>query len=385
MTDVWGLFPYPTLREEPSHLLIDGALISTPEVCATCPSRECVEKSRGEEPTLSECRYGINYMRIDEGRLIVGVVATDAPTLTKRARRRARQAPSMRVKAADLRSSVDRARALGPGVVADWKRSRDEILEKLQDDPAMFAALAERLRQDFAETLTQSHDFLQLVKLVRGYSESLLLEKHPGISPEDAAERSPAEGAIFFATELMLVKMDALVFLNEINRAFGSEARIRIHPYLLKYVRIYSWQAEQKNLTIQLVGNCFASAWYNANAIGAVFQGLLDNLVKYAPAGSKAVVHFDDQEDEVILRFVSLGPRIERAELNKIFLPGFRAAAARATASDGLGVGLATAKSISDALHLDLHVEQAAVADEKYAARFETTFSLRMRKLNASS
>ena len=309
MTDVWGLFPFPTLREEPSPLLIDGALISAPEVCAKCPSHQCVEKSRGEEPTLSECRYGVSFMRIDEGRLIVGVVAADDPTLTKRARRRARQAPRMRVKAAELRSSVNRARALGPGVVADWKRSRDEMLERLQDDPAMFAALAERLRQDFAETLTQSHDFLQLVKLVRGYSESLLLEKHPGLDPEDAAERSPAEGAIFFATELMLVKMDALVFLNEINRAFGSETRIRIHPYFLKYLRIYSWQAEQKNLTIQLVGNCFATAWYNPNAIGAVFQGLLDNSVKYAPAGSKAVVHFDDQDDEVVLRFVSLGPR----------------------------------------------------------------------------
>ncbi|NHA69915.1 sensor histidine kinase [Phycicoccus flavus] len=291
----------------------------------------------------------------------------------------------MRVKMADLQNAVDRARGLGPGVVADWKRSRDELLARLQDDPDMFAALAERLRQDFAETLTQSHDFLQLVKLVRGYSESLLLEKHPGISPEDAAERSPAEGAIFFATELMLVKMDALIFLNEVNRAFGSESRVRIHPYLLKYLRIYAWQADQKNLTIQLVGECFASAWYNANAIGAVFQGLLDNLVKYAPAGSKAVVRFEDYEDEVVLRFVSLGPKIERSEVEKIFLPGFRAVAARATASDGLGVGLATSKSISDALGLGLRVEQDDAPDEKYAARYETTFSVRLRKLDAPS
>lgn len=382
MTDVWRLFPFPTLREDPSGTvaLQDGSLIAAPEVCTKCPTRECADKSRGREGDIGECRFGVNYVRVDESRTIVGVVVTDSPSLTKRARNRGRRQAELRVKTSELLGSLSRARGLGPGIVADWERSRDDLLAKVQDDPEMFAALAERLRQDFTETLTQSHDFLQLVKLVRGYSESLLLEKFPDLSPEDAAEKSPAEGAIFFATELMLVKMDALVYLKEINRAFGSERKIRIHAYLLKYIRIYAWQADQKNLTIQLMGECFGSAWYNPNAIGALFQGLLDNLVKYAPAGSKAVVRFEEREKDIEIRFVSLGPRIESSEMSKIFLPGFRASAARVAASDGLGVGLATSKSISDALGLDLRVEQADAPDDKYAARYETTFAFRLRR-----
>jgi len=311
----------------------------------------------------------------------VGVVATDQSSASKRAKRRGRQNAALRVRAQDVEHAAKQTKLLGSGFVKDMERSKKDVMARLKEDPAIFKSLADELRKDFDKTLTQSHDFLQLVKLVRGYAETLLQEKYPDLSNEDAAERLPTEGAIFFSTELMLMKMDSLVFLDEVNQAFANETRFQIHPTVLKYCRIYRWQATQKNLTIELQGECYGYCRYSSRAIGAVLQSLLDNLVKYAPPGSKAVIRFDEQDSQINLSFISLGPRIDVNERDLVFLPGYRTQAARDAASEGLGVGLATAKNISDALNLGLRVEQSAASDPKYAGRYETTFRFRLNRL----
>ena len=245
----------------------------------------------------------------------------------------------------------------------------------------MFDALAQQLRTEFQGNLSQSHDFLQLAKLVQGYAETLIQEKYPDLSTEDGAEKLPTEGAIYFATKLMLLKMDALVFLQEINLVHGGESKFQIHPLILKYVRIYRWQAEQKELDLQLSGSSYGYCRYNPQAVGAVVQGLLDNMVKYAPAGSNATIVFQENEATITVDFTSLGPRIEDDESQKIFLPGFRARAARGAASSGLGLGLATAKQISDALDLKLQVEQGVKEDSRYRDRYRTTFRIQLERV----
>lgn len=258
---------------------------------------------------------------------------------------------------------------------------KEALLAELDRNPALHEAIAEQLRKDTSDHLNQGHDFLQLVKLVRGHAEELLHRQFPDLPPHEAANKLATEGAIYFSTSLMLVKMDSLIFLNEVNRALGREVRFQIHPLVLKYVRIYRWQAEQKQLRIHLSGNCHGHSYYNNDAIGAVIQALLDNLVKYAPANSEASVTFHETEDSIVLSFDSLGPRIEPDELTKIFLPQYRAKAARLVELSGLGVGLATAKQISSALNLELDVHQEEIAAPTFPERFSTTFTLRLDRV----
>jgi signal transduction histidine kinase len=197
----------------------------------------------------------------------------------------------------------------------------------------------------------------------------------------DAAEQLPVEGAIYFSTELMLLKMDALTYLHEINLVYGQEKTFRIHPLVLKYVRIYAWQANQKHLDLQLSGDCYNVYRYNTEAVGVVVQGLLDNLVKYAPAGSKATIVFAEDPSQVVISFTSLGPRIHVDEVQQIFHPGYRGRAAQSLeSSGGLGVGLATAKRVSDALDLNLTVHQDIKEDLKYRDRFSTTFGITLSR-----
>jgi signal transduction histidine kinase len=228
--------------------------------------------------------------------------------------------------------------------------------------------------------MQRGHAFLQLVKLVRGHAEALLHDRFPELPPHEAAQKHPIEGAIYFSTELMLVKMDSLSFLHEVNRAFGNETRFDAHPFVLKYVRIYNWQATQRQVGLKVTGGCNAQVYYNSQAVGALVQGLLDNLVKYAPGGSTAIIHFAEEPTSVRVDFTSLGPRIEPDETEKIFIPGYRARAAQQMEMSGLGVGLATARQVSDALGLDLTVVQDASESHEFPERYLTTFAFHLAK-----
>ena len=372
--NVWQLFPFPTLTADgPTN----GSILQSHADCVDCPTRACLQDKVVPVGEPKQCRYGLTYARIDDERYVVGLTCNDLLTPTKRGAKRARQEAERRVKTQTIRTSVSQSRKLGIGAVNDYDLATRELLARLEHDPKMHESLAKQLRQDFSDNLSQSHDFLQLVKLVRGHAESLLHEKFPDLPPTEAADKLPTEGAIFYSTELMLAKMDSMEFLNEINRAHGHESRFQLHPMVIKYLRIYNWQANEKELKIAVDGACFANCFYNSKAIGAVIQGLLDNLVKYAPGNSRATVTFEQDEDEVRLTFGSLGPRIEPSERGRIFLPSFRAKAAREIEISGLGVGLATAKQLSNALDLRLSVEQEPEEDRRFADRYWTTFKLR--------
>ncbi|GAB6859458.1 sensor histidine kinase [Microbacterium xylanilyticum] len=374
--DVWQLFPFPTLAD---GTFSDGTLLDVHPDCSRCPTRMCStdDKAPVGEPKI--CRYGLTYARVDDSRLVVGVLATDGVDLGSRARKRLRTEAERRFSARRIAHSVESARALGAGVTTDLDVLKAEVLERLEREPEMHEVLVDQLRRDFERNVQQSHDFLQLAKLVQGHAEALLAEKYPGMPAQDAAERSPIEGSIYFTTQLMVLKLDSLVFLQDPQRANERRSKFKIHPMILKYARIYRYQASQKELNLRLEGECHASATYNSQAIGAVVQGILDNLVKYAPGGSDAVIRFDQHGSDVEISFNSLGPRIEPSERSRIFLPGFRAAAARNVESTGQGIGLATAERVSEVLGLGLSVDQSDDEPRRFPGTYSTTFKMTIR------
>jgi K+-sensing histidine kinase KdpD len=374
MSDVWKLFPYPTIA---NGRLTDGALLDAHPDCRSCPSRECTVDDSGVSGEAEICRFGLTYARVDDGRVVAGVVATDHPNATAKAKQRIRLERSRQVSRSGLGRAVKAARELGPGVVDSFAANRAAALAIVKEDPEMQRSVAAQLRRDAEDDLNQSHDFMQMVKLVKGYAEALLRVKFPDLPPEEAAEQLQNEGAIYFATQLMVMKMDSLQYLNEMNRARGSESTFGIHPLVLKYKRIYDWTAGQKYLKIHL-GPTRRSAYYNGHAIGTLVQALLDNMVKYAPPRSEAAINFVEDVGAVTLEFESLGPRIERDELKGIFMPKVRGKAARKEESTGQGIGLGSAKQISDALQLELSCSQDDIESSKFPGRYLTTFRFRL-------
>jgi hypothetical protein len=117
---IWRLFPFPTLG---NGTFSGGALLGIHPDCVKCPTRECSKDLAARIGEARQCRFGLTYARIDPNRLVVGVVATDIDSPTKRAQRRVKLEPARRVRTSQLSGAVARATELGPGVVEDYARA----------------------------------------------------------------------------------------------------------------------------------------------------------------------------------------------------------------------------------------------------------------------
>lgn len=73
---------------------------------------------------------------------------------------------------------------------------------------------------------------------------------------------------------------------------------------------------------------------------------LLDNAVRYSPAGSRVHVAVVRDGEHVVVTVDDEGPGMGDAEIERVFEPHFRGAAGRSLDGQGLGIGLGIAQSI---------------------------------------
>lgn len=374
----WILFPYPTLRQETRT---DGSLVAWPGTCLRCSDRQC-ERTTASPKDIRTCSFGMNFLRVNEDLLIAGLVVTDLSTSSTAARKKKRLEAQATVKKAELFAAAGAAAKLNSQEMSEISKRNKKKLEDMINSSNVLEPLLDELRAELKNSLNRSHDFLALLKQIRGHIVTILEERYPGVPTAEAAAKTQSEGSIFFTTELMLAKIDATLFLDESNRVFGDEATFILHKLVLKYVRIYSnGIARPKGVDLRLNGESHGHVRYNYAAISAVVHSLLDNLVKYAPAGSKADVLLDERDTEILMSFKSFGPQILVPEREKIFLPGYRAEAARQLETSGQGFGLAAARRIADLLSLRLRVSQDEEPSHEFPGHYVTTFSVRLAKL----
>lgn len=84
---------------------------------------------------------------------------------------------------------------------------------------------------------------------------------------------------------------------------------------------------------------------------------ILQNSLKYAPAGSTIQVSSTSKSDHVVLEISSPGPAAEPAEIQHLTTKGFRSHAATLTNIPGEGYGLYNCQRISDLLGIALHIK----------------------------
>ena len=76
-------------------------------------------------------------------------------------------------------------------------------------------------------------------------------------------------------------------------------------------------------------------------------MNLLDNAVKYSPAGGNVFVKLRKEAAHIFLEIRDTGPGIPAEEMSRIWERLYRGADARET--PGLGIGLSIAKAITEA------------------------------------
>jgi heavy metal sensor kinase len=103
--------------------------------------------------------------------------------------------------------------------------------------------------------------------------------------------------------------------------------------------------------------------------LGQLVDNLLDNALKYSLPGSVVAVRLESAHACVLLRVEDAGVGIPADELGHVFEPFYRASGARRTGKPGVGLGLAVARRIADALGGTLTVESEPGAGSRFTLR----------------
>ena len=88
-------------------------------------------------------------------------------------------------------------------------------------------------------------------------------------------------------------------------------------------------------------------------------RNLVENAVKYTPAGGLVEVNVDARDASGVLSVRDTGPGIAPADVDRVFEPFVRLDAARDRESGGAGLGLSIARSIVTAHGGTLTLETA--------------------------
>jgi heavy metal sensor kinase len=162
---------------------------------------------------------------------------------------------------------------------------------------------------------------------------------------------------------LFLARADAEATLSELQT-------IELPARISTYVR--EWQTHHLETRVEVIVESVPSAPVRAHAelLGQMLDNLLDNAVKYAPTRSPIVIRLRAADAGVELVVEDSGPGIAAEDLPHVFEPFFRSAAARELGVRGVGLGLAIARRIAEAMGARLRADTMVGCGSRFIVTF---------------
>ncbi len=205
----------------------------------------------------------------------------------------------------------------------------------------------ENIRRDFVANV--SHELKTPITSIKGFVETLL---------EGGALDDPAKAREFLrivarqADRLEGIIEDLLALSSIEQRA--EQAEITVEPVRLRGVIeaaavSLKTKSEAANVTVTIDCPDDLIASVNAPLIEQAVTNLLDNAIKYSPAGSTVVVRAERAGEDVAIHVIDNGPGIEPEHLPRLFERFYRVDKARSRKLGGTGLGLAIVKHIAQA------------------------------------
>jgi signal transduction histidine kinase len=165
----------------------------------------------------------------------------------------------------------------------------------------------------------------------------------------DARDPREALADCLEEAERVAAMLDTLMDISEaeVGAMRLSRERLDLAEVVRDAVTLYSDVAEDKHVVLQ--SHCAPGVCVSAdrNRMRQVVANLLDNAIKYTPAGGRVEVQTALDEAEAVLTVADTGPGIPAGELPRIWERLYRGDASRS--ERGLGLGLSLVKAIVEA------------------------------------
>jgi heavy metal sensor kinase len=236
---------------------------------------------------------------------------------------------ALRISAEDLSRRLER------------RGAQDEI-DRLADT---LNAMLARLEAAFGEmqrfTADAAHELRTPLTALRG-----------GIEIALRAERSPDEyrrvltSSIEEVDQLIRLAEDLLLLSRSTIGLNTTRQPVDLEPICLEALELGVRLAKGKGVTVSMGATAPVMVQGDAGALRRALLNLVDNAVKYTPAGGSVVISLAGTPAGAALAVEDTGIGIDPADAKRIFEPFVRLDAGRSRDTGGSGLGLAIARSI---------------------------------------
>jgi len=125
--------------------------------------------------------------------------------------------------------------------------------------------------------------------------------------------------------------------------------RGNVLPVLRGAVETCEANAADKQMVVQVEAGETIEAKMNAPLLEQAVVNLLDNAIKYSPAGTTVRISARHESGEIVISVRDQGPGIEKVHLSRVFERFYRTDKARSRSLGGTGLGLAIVKHVAQA------------------------------------
>ena len=214
-------------------------------------------------------------------------------------------------------------------------------------------ARVSRLQSDFVSAV--SHEFRSPLTTVRQLSEMLEMDQVPG---EDRRRKYYH----VLAGEARRLQHLVETLLNFGKMEAGAQqyrfGKLDVHELVDRAVREASGDGAEGSGRVRISGEQSGiHVWGDADALTLALRNLVDNGLKYSPAGDEVEVQWSSREGRVSISVVDHGSGIPKEEQQAIFQKFVRGRSAIQASIKGTGVGLAMVRHILSAHRGEIRLE----------------------------
>ena len=225
----------------------------------------------------------------------------------------------------------------------------------------------EKLRRELVANI--SHDLRTPVTAIHGYAETLWLKKNNLAN----AERDYYAHIILQSAGKLRNLVEELFELSKLDALESTPHRepINLRELVQEVYQAFKWQADAKHISLSCTNGAGVTiVEIDAGMMERVLQNLVDNAIKYTPAGGSVVMRIAESAESVEVSVTDTGTGIAPDVLPYIFDRYYRRAENQASPPPGgMGLGLVIVKKILELHYAEISVDTALNQGSRFSFR----------------